>query len=176
MKLCSLLAVITCGVTPFVSGQSNDGYYLVPAHVSAGGDIIRLEREYLSQRKKWCTENPECLAFDTNGYAKKTLRPRSEWTYSPRPLIGMWIKNTTQIPPNRVVDNYKEYDGYDIDGQNLARLDGLDSFLMKGRCNSRVSCKAFNSEGWIKKYVPLQTNWLYHGDKTETLYVKVEED
>jgi len=52
--------------------------------------------------KKVCNETPECLGFNTNGWIKWKIPPKTEWNFwTEQPNQGMYIKENVEILPDQ---------------------------------------------------------------------------
>ena len=77
------------------------GYDFYPHQNSGGNDILQAA----GTRNDFaisCNANSACLAFNTMGYLKHTIRPLNEWIqpYNGDPCQGFYIK---QLPPGKAL-------------------------------------------------------------------------
>lgn len=66
-------------------------------------DIPGQQREAIDnieQLKRLCNEDPTCIAFNTNGWLKWNMAPRTQWArWTEDSKKGMYIKDTIEILP-----------------------------------------------------------------------------
>jgi hypothetical protein len=75
------------------------GWTFFPNLDSDGGDVANVSNLTEEQLMVIAISNPEVVAFNTNGYMKRTLQPRSSWVSWGSAKQGMYARND-KLPDN----------------------------------------------------------------------------
>jgi hypothetical protein len=96
-----------------------------------------------------------CIAFNTSGWFKNVLRPRSEWSrFSENPAEGMWVKR-----------RWIFVQGLDSGGGDIGNFGGgRPSDEMIAQADSLDGCIAFNTNGWFKNVLLPRDQWSRFSD------------
>ena len=67
-----------------------------PMMDSWDNDIQQIDFDYINRHEKLaesCLNDPKCKGFNSNGWMKHTIRPKSEWTqWTTSPNLGLYVK------------------------------------------------------------------------------------
>ena len=91
---------------------------------SGGGDIGRLEGG-VENYAKVCSSNSACLGFNSNGWYKNVLKPKSQWgKWTSDHKQGFYTKKTDELSLVNVRANSCEDNAYEVKGVGcLPKLD-----------------------------------------------------
>lgn len=69
-------------------------YKFFPKKDSAGSDIRQMPglKGDVDALRRACDQTEGCVAFNTEGYLKSDVRPRSEWDEYPEKTGGLYVK------------------------------------------------------------------------------------
>ncbi|GBG61862.1 hypothetical protein CBR_g23815 [Chara braunii] len=112
---------------------------------------------------------PECVAFNTNGWIKHSIRPKIEWyKFSDSASEGMWVKKTALDSLEWVFVPF-----FDSDGNDISRVAGTPAERRAVAVSLREKCVAYNTNGWMKHTLLPRDKWYKWTDnEREGLYVK----
>ena len=148
----------------------DNNYEFYQGKDSNGGDCkYGMGRYSLSDKFKKCSADPDCLGFNTNGYAKCSLLPQSKWsTWTSDPNKGFYLKTNTV--------EYNFFQGLDSNGGDCKYGMGRYSLEeMFQKCSADPDCLGFNTNGYPKCTLKPQSKWSkWTSDPNKGLYLKVK--
>ena len=72
--------------------DSSNDYEFIQG-MDSGGNDIAYQTGTPEQLKAWCSANPQCKGYNSNGWMKHTIKPRSQWyRYTDNPAQGFFVK------------------------------------------------------------------------------------
>lgn len=145
------------------------GYVFVPNMDANGVDLAQSWTFDVEIIKKWCDGRPDCQAFNTLGWPKGSLKPRSTWVPFDAPYFGTYVKATQNF------DGYDFYPGLDSAGYGLdiQQVSSSNLQAIKQACDSDPQCVGWNTWGYLKKgWTPLASWNKVSTETTVGTYVK----
>jgi hypothetical protein len=186
----SLIVLCLAGSASFAAGKTVSktnivGYTFHQGLDSWNGDIKIITGQTPQELAQWCSENTNCLGFNTNGWVKQNLLPKGQWTqWTSETTEGFYVKNEIDTsvgqPASANIDGYIFHQGLDSDsgdikvitGQNRQTPQQLAQF-----CSENTNCLGFNTNGWVKQNLLPKSQWTqWTSETTEGFYVKNEID
>jgi len=153
--------------------NSLDDYKFYPRESSSGNDITQLSQgagvEFYAD---WCNQRADCKGFNSNGWMKKVIKPRNQWsTVFNDSSKGFYVKENGDNPlMNYQFTARKSSSGNDI--TQLSQNAGVENYAKW--CNQRADCKGFNSNGWMKRSIKPVNQWsTVYNESWKGFYLKV---
>jgi len=169
-----------CDASPAVSDACcacGGGYVFFPYADSNGNDIVKVET--VPEAFDACSSDPECKGFNSNGFVKHTIKPKTNWvTWTKDPFLGMYVKQKSLIESEESdavgVCGYRYIPFLDCGYNDIKNFDEGSVSEFGEACDELDACVAFNTAGYLKKKMQPQ-KWYYHltDDPDVGFYVKM---
>lgn len=140
------------------------GYEFYPTADSHGNDIGNVSESIVFQE---CDSDPTCDGFNSNGWVKDTVLPKSQWgSWTTDATKGFYVKKTALDGFDFIP--FMDSGGNDIENSNR----GSVSYFAE-ECHANPECKGFNSNGWLKYEIKPFDEWSrWTTDASKGFYVK----
>jgi len=144
----------TGNINKIGGGLSN--YIVNKKKGSSGADIDRVKGLTPDQMAEICNSDPNCKGFNTDGWFKFNMRPKSQWKNI---SSDMYVK--------KGITKYAHYKSTDSSGNDLGKVDGRGGQVAK-KCDGDSKCRAFNfsdfnQNGWYKHKIKPKGDWRKGG-------------
>jgi len=141
----------------------NTKFIFYPNVDSNGEDIRNVGNKTILELKNACVRDPNCIAFNTDGWLKSKIKTPTKWGIRPgNKYSGLYIKeDNAPISPDRL---YVKISGHDSNGGDIGnyktRYHNIKNYgLLCVRGKMKTKCKGFNSAGWFKKSITDASNF-----------------
>jgi hypothetical protein len=128
---------------------------------SGGNDLQQITAADLPAMKLWCSNNPDCKGFNTDGWAKKLIVPFKSWTRAfpnvpANSTKGIYVKdNPLYVKPGYTFHRGKVSAG----GEYLNLKEPNNNDYLSAACAEDSNCKAYRTDGWLINTVKPPAQW-----------------
>ena len=140
--------------------------------MNSQGNNIKKGNGTIEEIAKECSGDPICMAFNSEGWMKHSLKHHINWTisYSDSASGGLFTKMDDSISP--LLDMFKFFHHQNSPGSNIKKVDGSHHDIAK-ECFKHPNCTAFNTDGWMKNALKKPTEWRAFGsDPKDGLFIR----
>jgi hypothetical protein len=149
-----------------------DNFDFYPYMDSSGNDIEKVSvSSGIGAATAACNVNSACRGFNSNGWIKHTITAQSQLTkWTDDANKGFYVKKGS----DPALDNYDFYPYMDSGGNDIEKVSVTGGIgAAAAACNTRSTCRGFNSNGWIKHTVSPQSQWTkWTNDANKGFYMK----
>jgi len=140
------------------------GYEFYPTADSHGNDIDNVSESIVFQE---CDSDPTCDGFNSNGWVKHTVLPKSQWySWTTDATKGFYVKKTA-------LDGFDFVPFMDSSGNDIENSNRESVLNYAEECHADPECKGFNSNGWLKYEIKPFDEWSrWTEDASKGFYVK----